>query len=174
MNVYLMGRTMLKIEQLSLLATVVIAFSALAALVLTGQAGIRQDLRAVQTDLLAGQAELRREIRTVETKLREEIRAVETTLREEIRAVEATLREEIRAVDAELRTGQAELREDLGAVGVRLTVVEHRTEALDPRFALVEPPAHEWPGTADTPPAGSGPTAPPTEPFRPSQSTPSP
>lgn len=124
MNVYLMRRTMLKIEQLSLLATVVIAFSALAALVLTGQAGIRQELRAVQTDLLAGQAELRRETRTVETKLREEIRAVE-----------AKIREEIRGVEAELRTGQAELREDLGAVGVRLTVVEHRTEALDPRFA---------------------------------------
>ena len=174
MNVYLMRRTMVKIEQLSLLATVVIAFSALAALVLTGQAGVRQDLRAVQTDLLAGQTGLRGEIRTVETKLREEIRAVETKLREEIRAVEATLREEVRAVEAELRTGQDELRGDLGAVGVRLTVVEHRTEALDPRFALVEPPAHEWPGTADSHPAGSGPTAPLTESFRPSQSARSP
>ena len=49
----------MKIEQLSLPATVVIAFAALAALVLTGQAGLRQDLRALQADMRAGQAELR-------------------------------------------------------------------------------------------------------------------
>ena len=52
----------MKIEQLSMLATVVVAFVALAALVLTGQAGIRQDLRAMQTDPLVGQAALREEM----------------------------------------------------------------------------------------------------------------
>ena len=46
----------MKIGQPGVLATIVIAFAALAAPVLTGQAGIRQDLRAIQTDLLAGQA----------------------------------------------------------------------------------------------------------------------
>jgi len=64
----------LKTEQLSLLMTVVIAFAALAALILTGQAGIRQDLRSVRTDLLTGQAELQKEIRAVEIKLRDAFR----------------------------------------------------------------------------------------------------
>ena len=49
----------MKIEQFGMLATVVVAFAALAALVLTGQAGLREDLRAMQTDMRAGQAELR-------------------------------------------------------------------------------------------------------------------
>ena len=92
------GRVALKIEQLSMLATVVVAFAALAALVLTGQAGLRQDLRALQTDVLAGQAELRKDMRV-------------------------------------LRAGQVQLREDLGRLGVRLAVVEHRTDALEVRFA---------------------------------------
>ena len=90
----------MKIEQLSVLATVVIAFAALAALVLTGQTGIRQDLRAVQADLLAGQAELRKEMR----------------------AGQAELRNDIRRVHTELRAGQAELREDLESLGVRFAV----------------------------------------------------
>ncbi len=59
MAVHPARRTALKIEQLSVLATVVVAFAALAALVLTGQAGLRQDLRAMQADTLAAQAELR-------------------------------------------------------------------------------------------------------------------
>ena len=49
----------MKIEQLGTLATVVVAFAALAALVLTGQARIRQDLRAQQVEMRAGQNELR-------------------------------------------------------------------------------------------------------------------
>ena len=109
------GRTALKIEQLSVLATVVVAFTALAALVLTGQAGIRQDLRALQTDMRAGQAEL--------------------------------------------RAGQVQLREDLAALGVRLAVVEHRTDALDTRFAVVERRTVEWPVVSDAPAAGTDPSA---------------
>ena len=122
----------MRTEQLGMLATVVVAFAALAALVLTGQAGIRQDVRALQTDMLAGQAELRNEMR---------------------------------AGQAELRAGQAGLREDLEALGVRLAVVEHRTDALDTRFAVVERRMIEWHTAADAPAAGAGspesPAAPP-------------
>ena len=106
----------MKIDQLSLLATLALAFAALAALVLTGQAGIREDLRALQTDMLAGQA----------------------GLRGELRAGQAELREEMRAGQAELRAGQVQLREDLAALGVRLAVVEFRTDALESRFAATE------------------------------------
>ena len=103
----------MKIDQLSLLVTPVLAFAALAPLVLTGQAGIREDVRALQTAMLAGQAELRKEMR----------------------AGQAELRKEMRAGQAELRAGQAELREDLAALGVRLAVVEHRTDTLESRFS---------------------------------------
>ena len=121
----------MRTEQLSMLATVVVAFAALAALVLTGQAGIRQDVRALQTDMLAGQAELRNEMR---------------------------------AGQAELRAGQAGLREDLEALGVRLAVVEHRTDALDTRFAVVERRMIEWHTVADAPAAGAGSPASPAAP----------
>ena len=110
----------MKIEQLSMLATLALAFAALAALVLTGQAGIREDLRALRIDMLAGQAELR-----------EEIRAGQAELREEIRAGQAELRKEMRAGQGELRAGQRELREDMAAFGARLSVVEHRTDTLE-------------------------------------------
>ena len=144
------GRTALKIEQLSMLATVVVAFAALAALVLTGQAGIRQDLRAIQTDMQAGQAELRKDIR----------------------AGQAELRKDIRAGRAELRAGQAELRDDLEALGVRLAVVEHRQDAIETRFAVVERRTVEWPAVSGTSADGSDPSASPagsprrTTPFR--------
>ena len=127
-------RTELKIEQLSMLATVVVAFAALAALVLTGQAGIRQDVRALQTDMLAGQAELRNEMVAGQTGLRKEMQTGQGELRNEMRAGQAELRKDIRALQVEMRAGQAELRagqaglrEDLEALGVRLAVVEHRT-----------------------------------------------
>ena len=160
----------LKIEQLSVLATVVIAFAALAALVLTGQTGIRQDLRAVQADLLAGQAELRKEMRAGQgelgkemragqAELREEMRAGQAELREEMRAGQAELRNDIRRVHTELRAGQAELREDLESLGVRLAVVEHRADALDTRFTVVERRAVERTADAHSPGDGSDPSA---------------
>ena len=171
----------MKIEQLSVLATVVIAFAALAALVLTGQTGIRQDLRAVQADLLAGQAELRKEMRAGQGELRkemragqgelrkemragqgelgEEMRAGQAELREEMRAGQAELRNDIRRVHTELRAGQAELREDLESLGVRLAVVEHRADALDTRFAVVERRAVERTADAHSPGDGSDPSA---------------
>ena len=117
----------MKIEQLSLLATLALAFAALAALILTGQAGIREDLRALRIDMLAGQAELR-----------EEIRAGQAELREEIRAGQAELRKEMRAGQAELRVGQVELREDMAAFGARLAVVEHRTDTLESGVTATE------------------------------------
>ena len=116
----------MKIEQSGTLATVVVAFAALAALVLAGQAGLRQDLRAMQTGMLAGQA---------------------------------GLRNEMLAGQAELRAGQARLRQDLAALGVRLAVLEHRTEALETRFAGSERSPDERPVASDSPVAGSDPTA---------------
>ena len=85
MTTRLAGRTGLKIDQLSLLATVVLAFTALAALVLTGQAGIREDLRALQAEMLAGQAELRAEMRAGQAELRKEMRDGQAELRKEMR-----------------------------------------------------------------------------------------
>ena len=104
-------RTALKIEQLGTLATAVVAFAALAALVLTGQAGLREDLRALQTDMRTGQAEL--------------------------------------------RAGQERLRQDLAALGVRFTVVEHRADALEVRFAEPERRPGGRPAVSDSP--GPGP-----------------
>ena len=111
----------MKIEQLSVLATVVVAFAALAALVLTGQAGLRQDLRAMQADTLAGQVALRNEMLTGQ---------------------------------AELRAGQVRIREDLAALGVRLAVVEYRTDVIETRLAVVERRTAE-PPVADAPEEGS-------------------
>ena len=88
----------LKIGQIGLLATPVLAFAALAALVPTGPAGLREGLGA-------GQAEPR---------------------------------EEMQARRAELRAGQIQLRGDLAALGVRLAVVEHGTDALEARLAAAE------------------------------------
>ena len=145
MTTRLAGRTGLKIDQLSLLATVVLAFTALAALVLTGQAGIREDVRALQAEMLAGQAELRAEMRAGQAELRAEMRAGQAELRKEMRDGQAKLRKEMRAGQAEMRAGQIqeELREDLAALGVRLAVVEHRTDTLESRVAATEPPAAE-------------------------------
>ena len=120
----------LKIEHLSLLAAVVIAFAALAALILTGQAGIREDLRASHAALLAGQVELRKDIRAVETELRKDMRAGQAELRKDIRAGQAELRKDLRAVEAELRAGQEGIRKDLKSLEVRLAVVEQRTAGL--------------------------------------------
>ena len=122
----------MKIEQISLLATLVLAFAALAALVLSAQAGIREDLRAVRIDMRAGQAELR-----------EEMLAGQAELREEMLAGQAELRKEMRAGHAELRAGQIQLREDLAALGTRLAMVEHRTDRLESRFAALVPRSTE-------------------------------
>ena len=119
----------MKLDQLSLLATVVLAFTALAALVLTGQAGIREDMRALQAEMLAGQAELRAEMR----------------------AGQAELRAEMRAGQTELRAGQVQIREVVAALGGRLAVVEHRTDTLEDRLAATEPPATEPCEGADCP-----------------------
>lgn len=134
------GGTALKLDQLSLLATTVLAFSALAALVLTGQAGIREDMRALRTAMLAGQAELRAEML-----------AGQAELRKEMRAGQAELREEMQAGQAELRAGQVQIREDLAALGARLAVVEHRTDNLESRLAATEQPAAEPCEGADCP-----------------------
>ena len=120
----------LKIEHLSLLAAVVIAFAALAALILTGQAGIREDLRASHAALLAGQVELRKDMRAGQAELRKDIRAGQAELRKDLRAVEAELRNDLRAVEAELRAGQEGIRKDLKSLEVRLAVVEQRTAGL--------------------------------------------
>ena len=136
----------MKVEQLGTLATIVVAFTALAALVLTGQAGLRQDLRAMQTDMLAGQAELR-----------SDMLAGQAELRNEMRAGQAGLRKEMLAGQAGLRAGQARLRQDLAALGVRLAVVEHRTDALETRFAESERQPARRSAVSGSPAAGPEP-----------------
>ena len=126
----------MKIEQLSVLVTVVIAFVALATLVLTGQTGLRQDLRALQAETLAGQAALRQEMQTGQ----------------------AALRQEMQMGQAELRAGQVLIRKDLAALGSRLAVVEHRTDALEARL-MVERRSAPW-SEADAPAAGPDSTSP--------------
>ena len=101
----------MKIDQLGLLVTVVLAFSAPASLALTGQAGIREDMRAPQAGMLAEQSELRAEVRAGQAELGEAIRAGQA----ELRVGQAGLREETRSGQAELRAGQKELREEMGA-----------------------------------------------------------
>ena len=148
------GGMSLKSDQLSLLVTVVLAFSALAALVLTGQAGIREDMRALGAAMLAGQSELRAEMRAGQAELRKEMRAGQAELRAEMRAGQAelragqeALRKEMQAGQEELRremrAGQAEIRADLAVLGTRLAIVEHRTDTLESLLAVTEPPASE-------------------------------
>ena len=145
------GGTALKLDQLSLLATTVLAFSALAALVLTGQAGIREDMRALRTAMLAGQAELRAEMLAGQAELRAEMLAGQAELRKEMRAGQAELRAGQEELRNEMRGGQAELREDLSALGTRLAVVEHRADRLESRLAATEQPAAEPCEGADCP-----------------------
>ena len=169
----------MKTEQLGVLATVVIAFAALATLVLTGQAGLRQDLRTLQAETLAGQTALRAGMQTGQAALREEIRAGQAALRaemqtgqtalragmqtgqaalrEEMLTGQAALRAEMLAGQAELRAGQVLIRKDLAALGSRLAVVEHRTDALEARLVVEQRTV--WPD-ADIPAAAPDPTSP--------------
>ena len=130
------GRTALKIEHLSVLATVVVAFSASTALILSGQSELRRDMWAGQSeirkDMRAGQAELRKDMRTGQA---------------ELRAGQVELRKEMRA-------GQAGIREDLKSLDARLAVVEQRTAGLSAETdasAAGAAPAALLDGQADPP-----------------------
>ena len=152
------GRTALKIEHLSVLATVVVAFSASTALILSGQSELRRDMWAGQSeirkDMRAGQAELRKDMRTGQA----ELRAGQAELRKEMQAGQAELRKEMRAGQAELRkemqAGQAGIREDLKSLDARLAVVEQRTAGLSAETdasAAGAAPAALLDGQADPP-----------------------
>ena len=119
------GRTALKIEHLSVLATVVVAFSASTALILSGQSELRRDM-------WAGQSEIRKDMRTGQA---------------ELRAGQAELRKEMQA-------GQAGIREDLKSLDARLAVVEQRTAGLSAETdasAAGAAPAALLDGQADPP-----------------------
>ena len=141
------GRTALKIEHLSVLATVVVAFSASTALILSGQSELRRDMWAGQSeirkDMRAGQAELRKDMRMGQA----ELRAGQAESRKEMQAGQAGSRKEMRA-------GQAELREDLKSLDARLAVVEQRTAGLSAETdasAAGAAPAALLDGQADPP-----------------------
>ena len=70
-----------------------------------GQAGLREDIRAVEAELRAGQARIRKEMQ----------------------AIQAELRQEMKAGQIEPRAGQAGIREDLKSLEVRMAVVEQRS-----------------------------------------------
>ena len=140
------GRTALKIEHLSVLATVVVAFSASTALILSGQSELRRDMWAGQSeirkDMRAGQAELRKDMRTGQA----ELRAGQAELRK-MQAGQAELRKEMQA-------GQAGIREDLKSLDARLAVVEQRTAGLSAETdasAAGAAPAALLDGQADPP-----------------------
>ena len=141
------GRTALKIEHLSVLATVVVAFSASTALILSGQSELRRDM-------WAGQSEIRKDMRAGQA----ELRAGQAELRKEMQAGQAELRKEMRAGQAELRkemqAGQAGIREDLKSLDARLAVVEQRTAGLSAETdasAAGAAPAALLDGQADPP-----------------------
>ena len=141
------GRTALKIEHLSVLATVVVALSASTALILSGQSELRRDMWAGQSeirkDMRAGQAELRKDMRTGQA----ELRAGQAELRKAMQAGQAELRKEMQA-------GQAGIREDLKSLDARLAVVEQRTAGLSAETdasAAGAAPAALLDGQADPP-----------------------
>ena len=145
------GRTALKIEHLSVLATVVVAFSASTAPILSGQSELRRDMWAGQSeirkDMRAGQAELRKDMRTGQAELRKEMQAGQAGLRKEMRAGQAGIRKEMQA-------GQAGIREDLKSLDARLAVVEQRTAGLSAETdasAAGAAPAALLDGQADPP-----------------------
>ncbi len=154
----------MKIEHLSVLATVVVAFAASTALILNGQSELRRDMWAGQSelrkDMRAGQAELRKDMRAGQAELRKDLRAVEaelrsgqTELRKEMQATQAELRQEMKAGQAELRAGQAEIRKDLESLEVRLAVVEQRppgSPAKDDASAAVPAPTALLDGSPST------------------------
>ena len=130
------GRTALKIEHLSVLATVVVAFSASTALILSGQSELRRDM-------WAGQSEIRKDMRAGQA----ELRAGQAELRKEMQAGQAELRKEMQA-------GQAGIREDLKSLDARLAVVEQRTAGLSAETdasAAGAAPAALLDGQADPP-----------------------
>ena len=157
----------MKFEHVGYLATLIIAFASLAELVMTGQADIREDLRALRAEMLVGQAELRagpaelraemqegqgqlrkemqegqgqlrKEMQEGQGQLREEMQEGQGQLREEMQEEQAELRKEMQAGQAELRGGQVRFREDLAPLGVRLAIVEHRTDTLESRLAATD------------------------------------
>ena len=120
----------MKIEHLSVLATVVVAFAASTALILHGQSELRRDMWAgqaeIRKDMRAGQSELRKDMRAGQAELRRDMRAGQAELRKDMRADQAELSERIEAGQADLRAGQAEIRKDLKSLEVRLAVIERR------------------------------------------------
>ena len=120
----------MKIEHLSVLATVVVAFAASTALILNGQSELRRDMWAgqaeIRKDMRAGQSELRKDMRAGQAELRRDMRAGQAELRKDMRADQAELSERIEAGQADLRAGQAEIRKDLKSLEVRLAVIERR------------------------------------------------
>ena len=109
----------MKIEHLSVLATVVVAFAASTALILNGQSELRRDM-------WAGQSEIRKGMRAGQAELRKDMRAGQAELRKDMRVGLAELHKDLREVEAELRAGQTEIRKDLKSLDVRLAVVEQR------------------------------------------------
>ena len=81
------------------------------------QARLRKEVRALGPHL-------REELLAVESRLREEVQAVESRLREEVQAVESRLREEFAAQTGKVLAGEAQLQQDIRAVGT------HSGEAL--------------------------------------------
>ena len=137
----------MKIEHLSVLTTVVVAFSASTALILSGQSELRRDMWAGQSeirkDMRAGQAELRKDMRTGQA----ELRAGQAELRKAMQAGQAELRKEMQA-------GLAGIQEDLKSLDARLAVVEQRTAGLSAETdasAAGAAPAALLDGQADPP-----------------------
>ena len=100
--------------------------------------GVRTDMGGWQADLGSDITGLRDELKADITGLRDELKADIGELRTELKADIGELRTELKADVGELRTElRGELREGLGRIDARLTVIEQRTYDLSTRL----PPA---------------------------------
>ena len=132
------GRTALKIEHLSVLTTVVVAFSASTALILSGQSELRRDM-------WAGQSEIRKDMRTGQAELRKEMQAGQAGIREDLKSLDARL-----AV-VEQRTAGLSAETDASAAGAapaalldgqadaaRATLLRAKPMAAEVKFVAVQ------------------------------------
>ena len=161
----------MKIEHLSVLATVVVAFAASTALILNGQSELRRDMWAgqaeIRKDMRAGQSELRKDMRAGQAELRKDMRAGQAELRKDMRAGQAELSERIETGQAELNkrieAGQAELNEriEAGQIDLRAGQAEIRKDlkSLEVRLAVIERRPSGPPAESGASAAGAAPTA---------------
>ena len=135
---------------------------ALAALMLTGYAGLRADLRALQGDMNTLGRDLRGEMSVLASELRGEMQALASELRGEMQVLASELRGEMSVLGRDLRSELGAVRDDVA--GLREEVGDLRRDVATLREEVEEIQADSAARTGTFPAlslsgAGVGPTS---------------